>query len=199
MENGHHGNDPHVQLFNKIALIYKIAFPYQIIRYRHIIKKNMHLFGLPAGATVLDIGCGTGAFTFALREYGFRVTGVDAAKNMVELGIKEDLDCKQGDVRVGLPFEDNRFDMVVSAFVAHGLTKPHRKQLFFETKRLAKHKVIFHDYNKTRGPLTDAVEWLEGGDYFNFIYLVEEELRELFRSVRMTNVARQAAWYICIP
>jgi len=199
MINSHHENDQHVQLFNKIALFYKIAFPYQVLRYRQIIKKNMHLFEIPAGATVLDIGCGTGAFTYALREYGYRVTGVDAAKNMVELGMKEDLDCRHGDVRIGLPFEDKQFDMVVSAFVAHGLTKPYRNQLFLETKRLAKQKAIFHDYNKTRGPLTDAVEWLEGGDYFSFIYSVEEELRELFPSVTVTNVARQAAWYVCVP
>lgn len=38
----------------------------------------------PAPATVLDVGCGTGFFTFLLAEAGYRVTGIDLTAAMIE-------------------------------------------------------------------------------------------------------------------
>ncbi|MFJ9177792.1 class I SAM-dependent methyltransferase [Streptomyces sp. NPDC102360] len=39
---------------------------------------------VPAGATVLELGCGVGRVTHALVERGFRVTGVDESPEMLE-------------------------------------------------------------------------------------------------------------------
>lgn len=39
---------------------------------------------IPAGASVLDVGCGTGTLSVLLAEHGCRVTGVDLSPRMVE-------------------------------------------------------------------------------------------------------------------
>lgn len=43
----------------------------------------LDLFKLPAGSTILDLGCGTGRHAIALAEKGFRVTGVDLSAGML--------------------------------------------------------------------------------------------------------------------
>lgn len=40
---------------------------------------------LPAGASVLDIGCGSGVATIALAEMGFHATGLDRSEAMIEM------------------------------------------------------------------------------------------------------------------
>ncbi len=41
-------------------------------------------FALPQGASILDMGCGTGRHSVALAQHGFAVTGVDLSKHMLE-------------------------------------------------------------------------------------------------------------------
>ena len=69
--------------------------------------------------------------------------------------------------------------------------------MYAEMSRISKHLVILHDYNENRGLFTDIIEWLERGDYFNFIKKVKYELKETFRDVNVINVAEKAAWYVC--
>jgi hypothetical protein len=71
--------------------------------------------------------------------------------------------------------------------------------MYLEMNRLTKSYVIIHDYNSKRGFFTDIIEWLEGGDYFNFIENVQNELNKNFKTVKVINVKKQAAWYICEP
>lgn len=41
-------------------------------------------FQLPRGATILDVGCGTGRHSVALAQHGFAVTGMDLSDEMLE-------------------------------------------------------------------------------------------------------------------
>jgi SAM-dependent methyltransferase len=41
-------------------------------------------FALPKGASILDLGCGTGRHSVALAQQGFAVTGVDLSEHMLE-------------------------------------------------------------------------------------------------------------------
>jgi 2-polyprenyl-3-methyl-5-hydroxy-6-metoxy-1,4-benzoquinol methylase len=41
-------------------------------------------FKLPRGASILDMGCGTGRHSVALAQHGFAVTGVDLSEHMLE-------------------------------------------------------------------------------------------------------------------
>ena len=96
-----------------------------------------------------------------------------------------------------LPFEDKSFDIVIASYVAHGLKAEEREKLYLEMKRLGKELVIFHDYNQSRAILTTIVEWMENGDYFNFIKVAKEEMKRYFKEVNVIDVSTRAAWYIC--
>ncbi|HDP79816.1 MAG TPA: hypothetical protein ENN21_03120 [Spirochaetes bacterium] len=65
-----------------------------------------------------------------------------------------------------------------------------------EARRLSRGRVIFHDYYR-RSPLTDIVEWFEGGDYRGFVAKGSREMREVFISVETVPTDGNMAWYIC--
>ncbi|GAB1482468.1 hypothetical protein MASR2M78_12830 [Treponema sp.] len=143
------------------------------------------------------MGCGTGAFTEALRSEGWEVQGVDVAPSMVEQARLRGVPCILGDVIPGLAQADGEYDLVSAAYVAHGLQVEDRLSLFQEAKRLSRGLVLFHDYTPDRNLLISLVEYFEGGDYFNFIKTVQDELRSVFSDLKVVKVGRQAAWYIC--
>lgn len=74
---------------------------------------------IPAGAKVLDIGCGAGQITIQMAKNGVDVTGVDLAQNLVDAGNEkaraEGLEpmIQQGDAEA-LPHPDESFDISLS-------------------------------------------------------------------------------------
>jgi len=192
------GND----LFNKIAPVYGMFFNYQVKNYRRVLDKAESNIYIPEHSSFLDIGCGTSALSCALYERGYSVTGVDAASKMIqqakERNTRNKINFIVGDVLNGLVFNSKSFDIAISSYVAHGMNKVDRKKLYHEASRLAKTMIVFHDYNKKRALVTDMAEWLEGGDYFNFIKIVESELTEFFGRIQVLNVSKSSAWYVVI-
>ncbi len=87
---------------------------------------------LPVGE-VLDVGCGPGnvALRIAQLAPSVAVTGVDISPGMIEvaslhaadLGLATRTSFQVGDVKA-LPFEDERFDLVVSSFSLHHWADP---------------------------------------------------------------------------
>jgi len=45
----------------------------------------IELFGLASGASILDVGCGTGRHSIELARRGFRVTGLDLSEGMLQV------------------------------------------------------------------------------------------------------------------
>ncbi len=190
-------------LFNFIAPIYGLFYNSQKKNYKITIDKMRNELNLNNYKNIIDIGCGTGALCAVLNKEGLDVTGIEPAVKMLRIGMNKDenknvnfLECSTCSK---LPFEDKFFDLSITSYVAHGLHKEERYQLYNEMNRLTKDYVIIHDYNSKRNIITNIVEWFEGGDYFNFIKVVETELNEHFKSVRIVNVEKRAAWYICEP
>lgn len=188
-------------LFDKIASVYGLFFNFQVGYFNKIhdrAKKEIDLFQYK---TVLDVGCGTGALCKTLHDKGLKVVGVDPSKNMLKQAEEKLRNTSIKLVHIvpdeGLPFADNSFDIVITSYVAHGLKKEDRIKLYKEMKRLSKEVVIIHDYNQNRALLTTIVEWLENGDYFNFIKVAKEEVKEIFDEVKIIDVDTRAAWYIC--
>lgn len=77
-------------------------------------------YGVPAGAAILDLGCGTGGHAIPLVRRGYGVTGVDLSPEMVAQAIEKaraeslDVDFTVGDART---FRLGRtFDAVISMF-----------------------------------------------------------------------------------
>jgi len=197
-------------LFNSIAPIYGLFYEMQKNRYGMVIYKVSDELDLTAYDTILDVGCGTGALCSVLHEKGLTVTGIDPADKMLKIAKRQPenkaIAFIQANVLDQLPFENKSFDISIASYVAHGLQKNERKQMYEEMSRVTKSKVIIYDYNQKRALLTSIIEWLERGDYFQFIKEAEtemkncaSEMKECFSEVKVVEVDSKAAWYICTP
>lgn len=195
--------DKHSKIFNAIAPIYAKFFDYQVKYFEDTLVKAKKELDVTQYQSVLDIGCGTGALCYVLYKKGLKVTGVDVAQKMVDKSKDKlratNIKIKHISPDHDLPFPDKSFDLVISSYVAHGLQADQRINLYKEASRLAKEKVIFHDFNKNRSLPITIVEWLEGGDYFNFIKVAESEMKQHFERVKVVNLHKRAAWYIGDP
>ena len=200
----------HNFLFNFIAPVYGLFYGKQKSRYREVLARFLPDWRQQGYASVLDVGCGTGALCSALNEAGLSVIGVDPAEKMLAVakGQPENQAIRflQANALEGLPFDDKSFDLSIASYVAHGLQKSERMKLYAEMSRVTRGRVIIYDYNQNRSPLTSFVEWLERGDYFRFIKNPKgdmedcvSEMGKCFSEVRVLDVDKRAAWYVCTP
>ena len=87
--------------------------------------------GVEAGASLLDVACGSGQLSLVAARRGVRVTGVDIATNSILAArgraASEGLDARfdEGDAE-DLPYPDSSFDVVASIFGAMFAPRPER-------------------------------------------------------------------------
>jgi SAM-dependent methyltransferase len=84
----------------------------------------LDLAGDVAGRRILDVGCGSGPLSAAMRARGAVVSGADVSAAMVDLArqrLGEDADLQVADLAAPLPFADAEFDDVVASLVLHYL------------------------------------------------------------------------------
>ncbi len=189
--------DQHIRIFDRIAPVYALFFKIQVRNFRRVLDTHPVCLEVKP-CSILDIGCGTGALACVLGERGNEVLGLDGSARMIEIARRLN---RHPNVRFAVgnaldPLE-GRHDIVVASHVLHGLPKSERFRLYQAMRNLATKRVIIMDYNHKRSLLTSAIEWLEHGDYFNFIQTAEHEMREVFKTVRVVQTGKQAAWYIC--
>lgn len=82
----------------------------------------------PAGASILEVGCGEGEFARALAAEGFDVTGIDASAEKIADALEfeqERLHFYTHDIR--LPFHINYFDYAISLFSHFGAYRTGRE------------------------------------------------------------------------
>lgn len=191
----------HPYLFQLIAPVYGWFYGSQKRNFIKEIPIIMEQSIIKEGQTILDVGCGTGALSSALSEFGCSVTGIDPVAGMLKVARKKDknqtVNYIVGNVLDGLDMEDNIYDISVASHVAHGLKKRNRLIMYQEMKRVTKDKVLFIDYNQTRNVFVSLIEWFEGGDYFNFIKEAPKELEEIFGNVTVIPLHHYVSLYIC--
>ncbi len=190
-------------IFNFIAPIYGLFYPWQKRRFVRIIDFAKDAFDLTACQSVLDVGCGTGALASVLHAKGLRVVGVDSAQKMLAFAKRQpenkSIHFVQASVLEKLPFADRCFDVSIASYVAHGMGAEDRLRMYREMNRVSRLAVIIHDYNENRFLFTSFVEKLEGGDYFRFIREAKTEMERYFADVTIIPVSPRASWYICTP
>src|SRR5690349_20498938 len=97
-------------------------------RYRSLAAPNATVMEwqetLPAGALVLDVGCGVGRHCVYLGERGFRVAGVDVSPSGIQMAQEVcaerqiDFEGKVSDM-TNLPWPDRTFDGALSTSTIH--------------------------------------------------------------------------------
>ncbi|WP_009544583.1 methyltransferase domain-containing protein [Crocosphaera subtropica] len=127
---GHYGSPPR----RKDFLQAKADFVHEMAKWGGLDK-------LPAGTTVLDVGCGIGGSSRILaKEYGFEVTGVTISPKQVQRATEltpEDVSAKfQVDDALALSFPDNSFDVVWS--IEAGPHMPDKAKYASEMMRVLK-------------------------------------------------------------
>lgn len=160
--------------------------------YDKLIAPNQDkMFGIIAsimeeGSSVLDIGCGTGRFTFQMSPKCSKVIGIDlSSKNIKTAASKLDpllhhnVDFIHGDITDQETKLNYKFDYAVITYVIHEVPVNERIPLLRAVKTYAG-KIIIGDYLVPRPKgfwnyLNEAVEYLAGRDHYNNFKLFVEQ------------------------
>jgi len=92
---------------------------FNLVNEKRSYTRLLSLFETPnKSKKILDVGCGNGNFHFLLKEHGYKnVVGIDLSKPSIDMARKNhpEYEYHVCDVCMTLPFEDNSFDIIVSA------------------------------------------------------------------------------------
>lgn len=111
---------------------------------------------MPSHARVLDIGCGTGTLAIAAAARGTTVTGIDPSPEMLararskarKAGVAVAFDEAAAEA---LPFDEGRFDVVLSTVMLHHLPRKEREACLAEVRRVLRPggRLLLVDFGKT--------------------------------------------------
>ena len=115
---------------------------------------------ISAGDEVLDLGCGTGTLAIQASAEGARVTALDADPAILERArakaarADKEVHFDQG-FAGDLPYDEGRFDVVLSTLLFHHLPDEEKRRAASETRRTLKPggRVVIGDVARPHGPL----------------------------------------------
>ncbi len=174
-----------------------------------LIAAFVRLSGLPGGARVADLGCGSGVFTELLRRRGYQSVGLDISPKLVALGRRKytGLELVEGDVE-NLPFQDASLDGVLLSSIVHHFPDPRR--LASEVRRVLKSGGRFVAFDPNR---MNPFMWLyrdHASPFYSSVGVTENErpilawqVAEVFRNegfrVQTDYLAGLAYRYVASP
>jgi len=158
-------------------------------------------FPIPAGARVLELGCGSGKTLSALLKTEAKLTAIDASPKAVSLCRKMALAKNRHDTEFlvadvcSLPFPDSAFDFIVAFHVLEHLLEADRAAAVSEIQRvLAKGGKAFVQAFSTGDMRFGKGEELEEGTFLRngliTHYFTESELEKLFGSFRRLSISK---------
>ena len=92
-----------------------------------LIEAVVRLIGLAPPAKMIDLGCGSGAFTHLLQRAGYECIGLDISGKLLRIARRRypGIEFVQGDIE-HLPFAEGSFDGALLSGVVHHLPDPSR-------------------------------------------------------------------------
>jgi len=131
------------------------------------INKGIRLAGIrmlrpSKGMNILDIGCGTGTHLELYNRYGCNLYGIDFSPAMLEIARTRLADSAQlelGDA-TSIPYENNKFDLIISMLSLHEITQQTRSGVISEMKRVLKKDghILLIDFHS--GPYHPIQGWI---------------------------------------
>jgi ubiquinone/menaquinone biosynthesis C-methylase UbiE len=131
------------------------------------INKGIRLAGIrmfrPSnGMNILDIGCGTGSHLKLYQRYGCNLYGIDFSPSMLEIArarLGDSAQLELGDA-TSMPYENNKFDLIISMLFFHEMAKQTQSEVLSEMKRVLKDDghILLIDFHP--GPLQSLQGWV---------------------------------------
>ncbi len=94
-----------------------------LIRAAHPASLDWIKENAPAGSTILDVGCGPGAFLHQLRKYGFHAVGVEPSADIVKILKEEGFEAYNGTIEK-IPLECPTPFAITLHYMIHHLVDP---------------------------------------------------------------------------
>ena len=149
---------------------------------------------------MLDIGIGTGNAAGLLVNKGFEVYGIDISQKMLDKCAEKfpSINLKMGDF-LDIPFKDETFDLIISGYALHHLTKNEKSKAIS----------LFNDYLSPKGAVIiydvmfyDDTELYKGqealGDRYDYDehYCIVTDLKAFFQDAGFTADVRRLTEYV---
>ncbi len=155
------------------------------------------------GMTVLDIGCGTGAWAYHFMKSGAHVTGVDISDGMLRYArnrYSEKMECIYEDILdEQSTIAGKKFDIVTASYVLHGMKRPERMAMLKRMKSLARKAVVIHDYGPDfAGVIMYLLEKAERSDYCVFRREFPKEFGSTFSQTSILHPRKSNAVYYAL-
>ncbi len=135
----------------------------------------MHtLSQVEVGASVLEIGCGSGQLALELFEKGIsNYLGVDIAPEMINIAQHKVISKKFKFIATDFLHLDSsdRFDYAILPMIVHSIDTNTVQQIILKSSTLA-NKIIIADYSSpqprnSKALLVRIIEWLEGNEHYS--------------------------------
>ena len=169
---------------------------YPFAGYKEILGRIYKTIMEKPGATVLDIGFGTGTLTTKLYENGCIIYGQDFSSRMIELASTKmpDAHLFQGDITNGLavPLLLHRYDFIVATYSLHHLTDEQKKvfiRILLDQLKDGGRILIGDVAFETREDLEKCSR--EAGEEWDDeeFYFIADEMKAVFPDLEFTRIS----------
>jgi len=123
---------------------------------------GIRMFRPTKGMNILDVGCGTGSHLELYQRYKCNLFGIDLSPSMLNVARERLGDSAQLDLGDAneMPYEDDKFDLVISMLSLHEMSPDTRSEVLNEIKRVLKSdgRLLLIDFHP--GPYEPLQGWV---------------------------------------
>lgn len=123
---------------------------------------GIRMFRPSKGMSILDVGCGTGSHLELYQRYKCNLYGLDLSPSMLDVARERLGDTAQLDLgdATDMPYEDDKFDLVISMLALHEMSPETRSVVLGEIKRVLKNdgRILLIDFHP--GPYQPLQGWV---------------------------------------
>jgi len=123
---------------------------------------GIRMFRPSKGMNILDVGCGTGSHLELYQRYECDLYGIDLSPSMLKVArarLGDSIQLDLGDA-TNMPYEDHKFDLIISMLSLHEMAQQTRSGVLYEMKRVLKDdgRILLIDFHP--GPYQPLQGWI---------------------------------------